>query len=89
MKSTKSKKRFPKYDKHGKVRPFHDRPFVDELNEKDYKDEILLVLWRMESEQLKKMKKIIEINIILKIFLGLVIINLLLEIIITFSFNQT
>ena len=28
-------KRFPKFDKHGKVRPFWDRPFVDELNEKD------------------------------------------------------
>jgi hypothetical protein len=77
-------KRFPKYDKHGKVRPFQDRPFVDELNEKDYKDEVLLCLWRMESEQLKNNKKTNEINVILKVFLILAIISIISQIIIAF-----
>ena len=56
MKTDPSGKRFKTYDKHGNIRPFKDRPFVDELNEKDYKDEILLALWRMEKEQPKNNK---------------------------------
>lgn len=77
-------KRFPKYDKHGKVRPFWDRPFVDELNEKDKRDEVLLALWRMESEQLKNNKNIGEINIVLKVFLALTILSIISSIILFF-----
>ena len=84
MSKETTEKRFPKYDKHGKIRPFQDRPFVDELNEKDYKDEVLLCLWRMESEQLKNNKKTNEINIILKVFLVLAIISIISQIILAF-----
>jgi hypothetical protein len=82
MSSQSIKKRYPKYDKHGNVRPFQDRPFVDELNERENKEEILMCLWRIESEQLKHVKKTLEINIILKVFLVLVILNIISEIII-------
>ena len=81
MSKETKEKRFPKYDKHGKIRPFQDRLFVDELNEKDFKDEVLLCLWRMESEQLKINKKTNEINIILKVFLVLAIISIISQII--------
>ena len=81
MNKDTAKKRFPKYDKHGKVRPFQDRPFVDELNQKDYKDEVLLTLWRMENEQLKNNKKTNEINVILKVFFVLAIIYVISQII--------
>lgn len=81
MNQETEKKRFPKFDKHGKVRPFWDRPFVDELNEKDNREEVLLALWRMESEQLKNNKNIGEINIILKIFLALIILSIISSII--------
>ena len=81
MSKETTEKRFPKFDKHGKVRPFWDRPFVDELNEKDYKDEVLLALWRMENEQLKNNKKTNEINIILKVFLVFAIISVISQII--------
>lgn len=84
MSKEKAEKRFPKFDKHGKVRPFWDRPFVDKLNEKDYKDEVLLALWRMENEQLKNNKKTNEINIILKVFLVFAIISIVSQIILAF-----
>jgi hypothetical protein len=84
MSKETAEKRFPKFDKHGKVRPFWDRPFVDELNEKDYKDEVLLALWRMENEQLKNNKKTNEMNIILKVFLVFAIISVVSQIILAF-----
>jgi hypothetical protein len=74
-----TEKRFPKYDKHGKVRPFQDRPFVDELSEKDHQDEVLLALWRMENEQLNNNKKTNEINIILKVILVFAIISIIYQ----------
>lgn len=81
MSKETNEKRFPKFDKHGKIRPFWDRKFVDELDDKDYKDEVLLCLWRMESEQLKNNKKTSEINLILKVFLGIAIISIIAQII--------
>ena len=58
MKTDKQGKRLPKYDKHGNTRPFIDRPFADELSEKEFRDEMLLAIWRMEYAQTELNKKL-------------------------------
>lgn len=77
-------KRCPKYDKHGNERPFQDRPFVDELNGKDYKDEALLSLWRMEKRQMDQDNTLIKIKKMLFFFyvIGIIaVVSSVLEII--------
>ena len=50
------KERYKKYDKHGNVRPFPERPFVDELTEKEHRDELLLSVWRNEKQNTDQSK---------------------------------